>query len=401
METDARQDTGRVRVAVPCRVRHRGQTHGFFLEEVSRSGCRVLAPGRPLHNGVTVDISARLGNKPFLVTGVVINSNEEGFGVSILAISEANSALLEDMLAGASPKASDASPQFRDPTNILVLGAGGGKLLAQLKMIDFLEQELGASILDSFDAFAGVSSGALILLSAAAGYETSRIRALLDGSLKRVGWPAFLPFHNLMNKDSMHSMIDSEFASLRFRDLRKPAFACSRNYESSIYKYYSSWEEGDFALAEVIKRAIAIPVLMGTHEGEMDAAVGLFVNPAELLLRFLRHRELLNGPVNLVYIDSGFDPLRQAKPGTFRHQNVLSQLLWSVAVMQRDLNLLANDRIVSEFPRVHYHSYFFTYSRVYDLARNEDFFLAEKEVAANDGPFRAWARGVREAISSS
>lgn len=340
--------------------------------------------------GATVDIFALLSGIPILITATIVNFSAEGIGVATLAIGDAGHKLMGQAIEGASIDG-EGMPAAIQPRRVLALGAGGGKIVGQLKMIEILERVIGAPVTSFFDLFAGCSSGALVLALLSAGYSLAEAREVMTSSIQRLGFANFF-LNNLMDKAEFHRRIDESFGTRLLDALSPPLFTLSRNFNSSIHRHYSAWSEGKHRIAAILKRATAIPVLLGAHENEMDGGAGLFINPVELLLRVMRHKGLLQPGLKVVYIDAGFDPLVRSSRLPAIGDNILTQLLWVIGAMQRDLNVLATDRIASEFPGVDYCPYFFTFSKAYDLSRRDDFFLAEEEVENRSGQFEQWCR---------
>ncbi|MBL8019249.1 MAG: PilZ domain-containing protein [Leptospirales bacterium] len=391
---EKRQDSRRKVLESPCSVILANHRLRATLLDVSRTGCRVeLREPARLSPGVSVDVSFSLDEEPVLITGYVINTTDRQIGVSTLACSDSSERAIVAALRG-EHLAGTRKPPIHPPSprNVLALGAGGGKILGQLKMLETLETFLGKTLLSHFDMFAGCSSGALILALIANGRSIAEIRELVTANIKGFSIPGLFIFSNLLNKTEFHRGIDRNFGDARFGDLQRPMFTLSRNFKSSIHRHYATWSEGSLPVASILKRATAIPVLMGTHENEMDGGSGLFINPVEMFLRVLRHSESIKDDLNVLYVDSGFDPLLRPESISGIDGNVISQLFWIIGAMQRDLNILATDRIVNEFPGVRYSPYFFTYSRSYDLSKQKDFYAAEADAQSHSVAFTDWLR---------
>ncbi|MCE9597575.1 MAG: PilZ domain-containing protein [Spirochaetia bacterium] len=387
---ELRKDSDRSRLNSPCSVLYRAQTFKANLVDVSRTGCRLEMQDQIyLPSGATIDVFVTLGDAPCLITGHVINSIANNVGIATLAMSDsAQRRIGEALRAQLSGNRTGSPPSV--PRKVLALGAGGGKILGQLKMLETLEAYLGGPITDHFDMLAGCSSGALILAMIARGSSIAEIRTTITGNIKGLGFAGMFALSNLISKAGFHNGIDESFGSMQMAELTKPLFTLSRNFKSSIHKTYSTWSEGNLRISTVLKRATAIPVLMGAHENEMDGGAGLYINPVEIFLRVLRHSGSLAPDLQVLYLDSGFDPLGRPEGFAALNDNVISQLFWIIGTMQRDLNVLATDRIVNEFPNVKYTPYFFTYSRSYDLSKTGDFYAAESEVEGRADQFRQW-----------
>lgn len=366
----------------------RGRECPGVLVELSERGCRIET--EPVVPGSTIDVAVEAGGMSVSFTGTAVNQSKGSVGTAILAASWRAQQTIKALVHGNVPAAIPAA--CPSPRRILALGAGGGKILAQLKMIELLEQTLGKSCVNHFDMFAGSSSGALVLGLLAAGKSTSMAREMILSGSTTLGFANPLFSGNLLDKNALHRAVDHTFGELKLGDLQVPFFTVSRNFSSAGHTCYASWTEPEWKFTGVLKRATAIPVLLGSHDNEMDGGAGLFVNPLELLLRQLRSQRSLTDGCEVLYLDAGLDPSGEGEGSGLFKGNVLSQLLWLIGTMLRDLNLAATDRITSEFPRVIYRPYFFTFSKAYDISRKSDLMDAEKEVALRAGDFAAWVR---------
>jgi hypothetical protein len=90
--------------------------------------------------------------------------------------------------------------------------------------------------------------------------------------------------------------------------------------------------------------------------------------------------------ISILYLDSGFDPKINDKNKT----DILSQLLWTLRMNQRDSILVSIDRILSEFEEIILNSYLFTYSKNFDLFNSNDMKLAVLDMEAKKDEFISW-----------
>lgn len=376
----------------PCLLRLRDKTYGARLVEASLEGCRITTDATELRLGTTVDISFEMSGSPALITGVPFNKRDQSYGISILAIGWNTHAQIASRIAGRTSSPGGAAPGTGPSMPIrraLVLGAGGGKILAQLRQLSALEEMLGRPLQEYFDILCGASSGALLLSLIAAGRTTEEIRTSVLEQVQALPFSGIFTLHRLLDRSRIHSFLESMLGPRSLGNLARPFLTVSRRFGGALHRTYCSWNEPDLVASAVIRKAIAVPVLLGVEEGEMDGATGLFVNPAELLFRELRGRDLLQRGLVAIYLDAGFDPVA-APANSFLADNIVSQLLWAIGAMQRDLNLAANDRIAAEFPGVFYAPHFFSFSETYDLTRPSDLLGAEREAIAQLDTFRAW-----------
>jgi hypothetical protein len=340
--------------------------------------------------GSIIDVKVYSESQEILsIIGSVINQNGILLGVTILCLDTMTKDNLDKIMARDSDdKLYFNNIRWKNKDKILVLGAGGGKILAQLKMLQNLEEFIGESILDYFNIFAGVSSGGLILALVLKYKNLKKIEELLKSLNKFRSWN-FLPIYSLLNKNYLERFINQEFRDfliesnhilyLQYRDYK------TGNYESLLF------QNNNFNLSKFLIRSISIPILFGLSNNYSDGAVGFFINPTELLLRFLRMKGDVNEEsISILYLDSGFDP----KVSDAYKNDIFNQMLWTLRMNQRDSILLSVDRIFNEFEKINFYSYFFTYSKVFDLLNPKDMDKAVLDIELKKHEFISWLKKI-------
>lgn len=109
----------------------------------------------------------------------------------------------------------------------------------------------------------------------------------------------------------------------------------------------------------------------------VDGAVGMFINPSEIILRHYRSLGQDMNRIKIYYLDAGFDPIHRFKK---TNKNILTQLFWLLEITFKDLIISSLEKIDYHFPEVEFHPFIFSYSKNYDLLVKEDLINANKEI---------------------
>ncbi|WCL49049.1 PilZ domain-containing protein [Leptospira sp. GIMC2001] len=381
-----RKDNSRIKVNYKCKIIAQKKHISGEVVSLSDGGIRIKLDKFKSMNGLILDIivHSEFGMVLTLI-GSVINQLDNEIGVSILGLDKSSKMNLDKILNQKIPISLDRDVIVeQDQCRILVVGAGGGKILAQLKMLTQLEDHLGKKLLDCFNVLVGVSSGGLIL-SLLLKYRELKIVSNILEKLKTPILFNLIPFYSILNMTFLKKFIHQEFdcilpnsehiLCLQYRDYK------TGNYESLLY------QKNNFNLVDALHKSISVPVIFGLTKNYADGAVGFFVNPTEILLRLLRMRsQLLEKQSSALYLDAGFDPkFTESYQG-----DILSQLFWTLKMTQRDSILISVDRILNEFIELNMNSYFFTYSKNYDLFFANDIIKAEAEISSKQKEFSEW-----------
>lgn len=269
---------------------------------------------------------------------------------------------------------------------VLFLGPGGGKILAQLRMCKHLEEILQVKLVDFFDHFVGVSSGGVLCALILKYRSLDVIEELIKSFQIAPEWNWF-SLQSLFSKEKLFHKLETEFANPIFFDSDHRLQLQYRNYRNSILHTYTTDSPTNSDFKEILKRSISIPAFFGHTDNYVDGAVGGYLNPAELYFRKMRLVYGISKYDFSLYLDAGFDPILQ-KTSIF--ENVLSQLFWVLKLSQRDSLLLSVDRVKYEFPNTNFHSYFFTYSKEYNLLNSEDILKSTGEIDAKKFQFQSF-----------
>ncbi len=347
----------------------------------SLTGCRLQVKESVysfLTNGSTLDVVLHLTNEVKIhFVAFVINITKNEIGLYIAAIDDLDWKLYSSFLRREELQNKHLLVYPKLPSKnlkVLFLGPGGGKILAQLRMCKHLEEVLQVRLADFFDHFVGVSSGGILGAMILKYRSLDLIEEILKGFqiTPTINW---LSWNGLFSKKTVFQKIEREFHSFSF-DSHQLLHLQYRNYRNSIMHTYNCNGSANFDLVEILKRSISIPAIFGHTNNFVDGAVGGFLNPAELFFRKMRMVYGISKYDFTLYLDAGFDPIHQEN----LFETVLSQLLWVLKLGQRDSLLLSVDRVKHEFPDTNFHSYFFTYSKEYNLLNSEDILKSTSEI---------------------
>ncbi|MDX1957068.1 MAG: patatin-like phospholipase family protein [Leptospiraceae bacterium] len=380
-----RYDSSRVSYKKEVILFYGSKIFSVAILELSQYGCRIKTSQYNFKLGSVVDIKL---NNTLFYTGIIINKKQDTYGISMLAISKNNFQKINQLIS--------SSNSFKEnfsftPTNnnlykkILVLGAGSGKIFSQLELLKIFEKHTGKSIFDSFDGFAGVSSGGILATLIAMKYSLEEIREFLIKHFN--SWKGFHLniLNSLFSADSINQEIKRVFCGKQFNCLEKDLLILSRSFSSGVYMYSTNILDSDQLLENAISESFAVPIIFGINKDMADGAVGLFINPSEIILRYYRCMNTEMDKLQLVYLDAGFDPIHRYK---MEKQDIFRQMQWVLEITFRDLIISSFERIDYHFPNINFLSYIFTFSKSYDLLKKEDAFDAEKEILLKENEIK-------------
>lgn len=381
-----RKDTKRVVVKFKCNLFLRKRNIDGQVVSISDGGLRIFTEYSANVVGSILDVIVYDDSiKIITLVGCVINQDSNYLGITIICIDDKSRIILNQLLSNTySKNVYDYQIRMNQKSRILVLGAGGGKILAQIKMLHNLEQHLGVKLLDYFNVLVGVSSGGLILALLLKYRDITKVNDLIEENLDFKSWNLF-PFFSFLNTIKIEKFIVNEFQKFKIGSdhilYLQYLDYLSGNYESLLY------QNSDVNLIEPLLKSISVPVIFGLFNNYSDGAVGFFINPTELCLRILRMRvQLESNKLFILYLDSGFDPKINDK----NKLDILSQLLWTLRMNQRDSILVSIDRILNEFEEINLNSYLFTYSKNFDLFNSNDMKLAVLDIESKKDEFISW-----------
>lgn len=343
------------------------------IVELSPLGCRIISENYSFTLGSVLDIKL----KEIFFTGIIANRTGNHFGISLLSISKAMNENLLRYIENDSKFSIQKLPNLKPESKILILGAGSGKIFSQLEILKLIEEFSGKSIYDTFELIGGVSSGAILSTLLSLRFPLEEIRKILYKSFNTWNGINFDPFHSLLNKNFIFKEIEILLDGMSFESFSKETVLLTRSFYYGNYIYYTSSLESNYKISEAIKEAISIPVMFGLHNGMVDAAVGMYINPTECILRYLRSMSIPLDGMKIVYLDAGFDPIQRYKDKT---THLLNQLQWTLEISFRDMIISSFERVNFHFEKIKYFPFIFTFSQSYDLLKKEDAFLAEEEV---------------------
>jgi hypothetical protein len=364
---------------------------------ISEIGCRIKVDEVTfplMHIGATIDVKILLNSESSIsFTGFIINKFKFEIGITIATIDQAENFKLNSTLVGdiASLVPNDPFQGFSNrKRKVLILGPGGGKILAQIQMCKYLEETLGESIYYYFDHFVGVSSGGLIC-ALILKYKSLEI---VEKKIKDINFSPklnFLPLNGIFSKNDLFDKIRDEFDNFQFIEKNKTLHLQSRNFQTSILHTLNTSDNSQNTLYKFLQKSLSIPTLFGTTDNFADGAVGGFLNPTEIFLRFMRLTQSDIMYQLCLYLDAGFDPNTNSGLGV---QNLLNQLFWVLKIGQRDSLFLSVDRVLSEFPEVNFQSFFFSYAQEYSILNTNDILNSSKEIERKREFFQSWLRDV-------
>ncbi len=369
-----RLDNSRIKISEAGIAFYKREMIPIVVLEISSFGCRFVSDSYSFRLGSILDIQT--GGLFF--TGIIANKEGSFYGISIICIPQSCNQMISKMIKD---NHIENTPKFhsitKDLQNILILGAGSGKIFSQLAMLEKMEEITQRSIADIFDFIGGVSSGAILSILIGLNYSLADIRKILLKSFNTWNGINLDPIHSILNKDYLYKEIESLAKNKKLSEVKVNTLVLSRNYSNGTYISYSNLSEGNFFISEIVKEAISIPVLFGLYNGMSDAAVGMYINPTECVLRFLRGKGEILKDKKVLYLDAGFDPVQRYKD---KSPHLLNQLQWTLEITLKDMILSSFERVNFHFEEIDYHPFIFTFSQSYDLLKKEDAFLAEEEV---------------------
>lgn len=145
-----RKDTKRVVVNFKCNLFLKKRNIDGKVVSISDGGLRIIAEQSANVVGSILDVIVYDGSiKILTLVGCVINQDSNNLGISIICLDDNSRIFLNQILSNRYSKNEyEYQIRFNQKSRILVLGAGGGKILAQLKMLFHLEEHLGVKLLD-------------------------------------------------------------------------------------------------------------------------------------------------------------------------------------------------------------------------------------------------------------
>lgn len=298
-----RKDTKRVVVNFKCNLFLKKRNIDGKVVSISDGGLRIIAEQSANVVGSILDVIVYDGSiKILTLVGCVINQDSNNLGISIICLDDNSRIFLNQILSNRYSKNEyEYQIRFNQKSRILVLGAGGGKILAQLKMLFHLEEHLGVKLLDYYNVLVGVSSGGLILALLLKYRDLVKVKEVIEENLNFKSWN-LIPFFSILNTIKLEKFIEDEFQNfnsssdhilyIQYRDY------FSGNYESLLY------QNKNVNLFIPLLKSISVPVIFGLYNNYSDGAVGFFINPTELFLRILRIRvQLKCNEISILYLD--------------------------------------------------------------------------------------------------
>lgn len=349
-----RYDYNRTKFKTEAQLWVKNKLYKIKINEISNFGCN-FSGAVDIKLGSIVDIVVSTN---IFFTGLIINKNQFSYGVSILSVSKNVLANISNICNGNNVIHENRSYFSEQTKNILVIGAGAGKILAQLEILQIIESEKKQSLYSLFDSFVGVSSGGILSALIAMEYSLDDIHEMLEKN--NHSWSTFHLnyFNSLLNNDYLKKRITNIFQDRTFLSLKRELMVVSRGFSNGIYIYSTNYSDPNIKIKHALLESISIPILFGVEKDMVDGAVGMFINPSEVILRHYRSLGQNMSKVKIFYLDAGFDPIQRYKN---EKKNIVNQLFWLLEITFKDLIITSLEKIDYHFPEVEFHPYIFSY----------------------------------------
>lgn len=171
---------------------------------------------------------------------------------------------------------------------ILSIDGGGVRGVYPATILSHLERNLGRSIAKNFDLIIGTSTGAIIASTLAIGKspdEIIKIYSTYSSSVFNIqeqsGYGAVKSYYDTR---SARVILQKIFESSKLRDTQLPVAFCATNVGRAEGRIFTSWEDGDQSLVDVVTASCAAPYYFDPEliDGELFADGGLWANNPSL-----------------------------------------------------------------------------------------------------------------------
>jgi patatin-like phospholipase/acyl hydrolase len=125
---------------------------------------------------------------------------------------------------------------------ILNLDGGGVRVYLFLLILNYIEKKTNKKIVDCFDYFYSVSSGAIVLAGLLTNYSIDDMILLVKNT----------------RSNNLHNMIDIFFNKMKLNDIKKPLGILTYDINTMKYITFHSYDNTNYNLSDVLKATTSL-----------------------------------------------------------------------------------------------------------------------------------------------
>lgn len=260
---------------------------------------------------------------------------------------------------------SEPAPQARK-LRLLALKGGGQKALAQIAVLEALEEITKKQTRELFDVIGGTSAGAINAAHLACGHSAQRIR---EGYFENRYFRRRARFwRSLFDPANFRRAIEEHMPpdQFKFGGLPCELVLVSKNLSDGINYVFTSKTSPELPVAEGVMRSASLPPFFEPIDKQwIDGAVA-FNNPTEPMVRYLLSRGYTADQMQVIYLDTGNVPIARRKRGE-TSESIMLQTGWLFDAIMAELDHRSHASVRHAFPALEYHLMSFTYSKNFSM----------------------------------
>ena len=249
---------------------------------------------------------------------------------------------------------------------ILSLSSGALKGIAQIALLEKLEEVSGKKTCEIFDMIGGSSAGAINASLLSMGLSAKDISKLyLEGTSKIISYN-WKFWEGLFNINGMVSTLNDLIGKETTMNKTKTELVLfSLNLIDGINYSFSSHYEPEMLISEAMLRSISVPVFFPVYKNEwIDGGAGWLGNPTEGIVRRALSLGIKKKDMKILFLECGLDPKGFWKD-KINNPYPWDYLIWIIEVILYDITKLSHNSIRQSFPGIEYLPFTFGYSKRY------------------------------------